>query len=81
MAPAIPASGFHARHRNHQSGHRRHQNSEIYHPILLRADKLLAVHQQHGGLPVVDDLELGNMAAVRHFGDFKVAARERRLRT
>jgi hypothetical protein len=73
VAAALPYGFGHLRH----LGVRGREDGEVEHAVLLGADELLAVEQQHGAHRVVDEEQLRHAAALRHLGDPGEAARER----
>ena len=73
---AVPAALLDARDGDRQLRAGADEHGDVEDPVLLGADELLAVVEQHGHVERVDDRELGHRAGVRGLAD-REAARER----
>ena len=62
-AHLAPTPRLDARHGNREAGLRRHEDRQVDDAILLGADQLLAVDDEHVARAVVDDLQFGHAAA------------------
>jgi hypothetical protein len=69
VADVPPASRLDARDRQRNGRTLRHEHRQVDDPVLLGADQLFAVDDEHRPLAVVDDAELRDAAGGRDLGD------------